>query len=131
MRKKHGMYPAGSKGDWNYVNEEDKPILSTFAIKLDFICDDIFDPDVKKYPKTGHLFQRVIVPGATKKKKDCEFLTILTVVLVSKKKAERKKVKKSTPQKKDVMILFEDLESNGRYEDGCGETIDEDDDDDL
>ena len=63
------------------------------------------------YPRTVHLFQQIMVPGKTRKKRDIEYITILSIVLVSKKKEEKKRAKR-TPVKQDIYNLIQGLESD-------------------
>ena len=110
LRKEHGKKASEEDEDDN-CNTKDNPITSCFELKLDFVCDNIFDDNVKDYPRTGHLFQQILVPGKTRKKKDIEIMTVVSIVLVSKKKVEKKKAK-STPVKRDIYSLIQDLESD-------------------
>ena len=113
LRKQHGKCTAGG------IEEEEmgdnKPIMSCFEIKLDFVCDDIFDTSVRSYPKTGHQFIRMLVPGITNKKRDIEILTLVSVVLVSKVKVISKQAR-STPVKRDHIGLIENCESDSEDE---------------
>ena len=106
LRKAHGKWVAEDE-----EGQGEEPIMSVFELKLNFICDDIFDETLKEYPKTGFNFSKIAVPGETNRKKDVEFLTILTIVLVSKVKEEIKKGK-NTPVKKQLYIGCEDLVSS-------------------
>ena len=108
LQKDHGKYLIGGREE---EAEENEPIMSCFELKLDFVCDDIFDSNLTNYPRTGHLFQRIMVPGKTRKKRDIECMTLLSVVLVSKVKVEKKKIK-STPVKRDVYAFIGNLESD-------------------
>ena len=117
LKKAHGNSEGGELAGEKAGGEG---ILSEFLLKLKFECDDIFDESLKEYPKTGHLFQRVMVPGVTRHKKDIEIMTIFSIVLVSKVKVERKQ-KKTPVKKRDVVDLVTD----------CFDSDDEQDDEDY
>jgi len=109
LRAAHGKCVPGGEEEQNLGEEE--PVMSLFELKLDFVCDDLFDESLQPYPRTGHLFQRIMVPGKTRKKRDIECMTILSIVLVSKKKEEKKRAKR-TPVKQDIYDLIQGLESD-------------------
>ena len=113
LRKQHGKCTAG--GIEEMEMGENKPVMLYFEIKLDFVCDDVFDNSVRSYPKTGHQFIRMLVPGITNKKRDIEILTLVSVILVSKVKEIEKKVK-STPIKRDHIGLIENCETDSEDE---------------
>ena len=117
LRAAHGKCVPGGEEEQNLGEEE--PVMSLFELKLDFVCDDLFDESLQPYPRTGHLFQRIMVPGKTRKKRDIECMTILSIVLVSKKKEEKKRAKR-TPVKQDIYDLIQGLESDSDDDDDEG-----------
>ena len=117
LRREHGKCVPG--GEEEEELGDDEPVMSTFELKLDFVCDDIFDETLQPYARTGHLFQRIMVPGKTKKKRDIECITVLSIVLVSKKKEEKRRAKR-TPVKRDIYDLIQGLESDTDDDDDEG-----------
>ncbi len=115
MRRHHGGSEVLSD-----IDDATEPIMVCCEIKLDFICDDIFDESLKQYAKTGYCFNRFLINGVTDKDEDQELITVLSAVLVSKKKVAVKKI--ATPQKMTTLNLCRpDMEMFG---------VDDDDDDD-
>ena len=117
MRREHGKCVPG--GEEEEELGDDEPVMSTFELKLDFVCDDIFDETLQPYARTGHLFQRIMVPGKTRKKRDIECITVLSIVLVSKKKEEKRRAKR-TPVKRDIYDLIQGRESDTDDDDDEG-----------
>lgn len=114
LRDENGKYSKDHEGD-----ERTEPIMSACEIKLDFICDDLFDDSVKAYPKTGYYFQRILVPGKKKSRggdRDAEWMTVLSVVLVSKEKVKPQKLKGTPVKESDITDLF-DENDNGEDDD--------------
>ena len=66
LSRDYGKCAAGGKEEEELWDDE--TMMSTFELKLDFVCDNIFDETLQLYARTGHLFQQIMVPGKTKKK---------------------------------------------------------------